>query len=120
MRKNGWILFISLIVLAAPWQGRAVEDVQIGTPGFRSRIAVEPSASPNQVVVSVLDPAGNPILGLQPKDFVLGQGIRKARVLSAEPMASTQALPLNLVLVIDNSFSMYERQAIRPLLAALD
>ena len=120
MRKNGWILFISLIVLAAPWPGHAVEDVQIGTPGFRSRIAVESSASPNQVVVSVLDPAGNPILGLQPKDFVLGQGIRKARILSAEPMASTQALPVNLVLVIDNSFSMYERQAIRPLLAALD
>ena len=68
----------------------------------------------------MLDPAGNPILGLQPKDFVLGQGIRKARILSAEPMASTKALPVNLVLVIDNSFSMYERQAIQPLLAALD
>ena len=101
-------------------QGHAVGDVQVGTPGFKSQIAVEPSASPNQVVVSVLDPAGNPILGLQPQDFVLGQGIRKARILSAEPMASTKALPVNLVLVIDNSFSMYERQAIQPLLAALD
>ena len=120
MRKNGWILFISLVVLTAPWLGHAVEEVQIGTPGFRSQIAVEPSASPNQIVVSVLDPAGNPIIGLQPKDFVLGQGIRKARILSAEPMASTQVLPLNLVLVIDNSFSMHERQAIQPLLAALD
>ena len=120
MRKNGWVLFISLIFIAAPWQGHTVEDLQIGTPGFRSQIAVEPSASPNQIVVSVLDPAGNPILGLQPKDFVLGQGIRKARILSAEPMASTQVLPLNLVLVIDNSFSMHERQAIQPLLAALD
>ena len=120
MRKNGWFLFISLIVLSAPWLGHAVEDVQIGTPGFRSQIAVEPSENPNQVVVSVLDPAGNPILGLQPQDFVLGQGIRKARILSAEPMASTKTLPVNLVLVIDNSFSMYERQAIQPLLAALD
>ncbi|HEX5682079.1 MAG TPA: VWA domain-containing protein, partial [Desulfobacterales bacterium] len=120
MRKNGWILFISLIVLTAPWLGHAVEEVQVGTPGFRSQIAVEPSANPNQAVVSVRDPAGNPILGLQPQDFVLGQGIRKARILSAEPMARTQTLPLNLVLVIDNSFSMYERQAIQPLLAALD
>ena len=114
MRKNGWVWFMSLIVLAAPWQGNAVEDVQVGTPGFQSQIAVEPSANPNQVVVSVLDPAGNPILGLQPQDFILGQGIRKARILSAEPMASTQALPVNLVLVIDNSFSMHERQAIPP------
>ncbi|MBI5578905.1 MAG: OmpA family protein [Deltaproteobacteria bacterium] len=120
MRKNGWILFLSLIVLAAPLQGNAAEDVRVGTPGFKSQIAVEPGVNPNQAVVSVLDPAGNPILGLQPQDFVLGQGIRKARILSAEPMASTQALPVNLVLVIDNSFSMYERQAIQPLLAALD
>ncbi len=120
MRKNGWILFISLIVLATPWLGHAVGDVQVGTPGFQSQIAVEPSASPNQVIVSVLDPAGNPMIGLQPQDFVLGQGIRKARILSAEPMASTKTLPVNLVLVIDNSFSMYERQAIQPLLAALN
>ncbi|MDO8836448.1 MAG: OmpA family protein, partial [Vicinamibacterales bacterium] len=108
------------IVLAAPLQGNAVESVQVGTPGFKSQIVVEPRANPNQVVVSVLDPTGNPILGLQPQDFVLGQDIHKARILSAEPMASTQALPVNLVLVIDNSFSMYERQAIQPLLAALD
>jgi outer membrane protein OmpA-like peptidoglycan-associated protein len=120
MWKNGWILFIALIVLTAPLQGNAVADVQVGTPGFKSQIVVEPRANPNQVVVSVLDPTGNPILGLQPQDFVLGQDIHKARILSAEPMASTQALPVNLVLVIDNSFSMYERQAIPPLLAALD
>jgi len=58
MRKNGWILFISLIVLATPWLGHAVGDVQVGTPDFQSQIAVEPSANPNQVVVSVLDQIG--------------------------------------------------------------
>jgi len=120
MRKTGWILFMSLIVLAAPFRGSAVEDVQIGTPGFKSQIAVEPTANPQQVVVSVLDPAGEPVRDLQPHDFVLARGIRKARVVSVEPLQASKATPVNLVMVIDNSFSMQERGAISPLLAALN
>lgn len=111
---------MSLIVLTAPFQGYAVEDVQIGTPGFKSQIVVEPTANPQQVVVSVFDPAGEPIRDLQPHDFVLARGIRKARVVSVEPLQASQATPVNLVLVIDNSFSMQERGAISPLLAALN
>ena len=111
------VVLISLMLTAG---ASAAADVELLTPALPSQISVQPADLPGQVIVSVLDPAGNPILGLQPKDFVLGQGIRKARILSAEPLASTQALPLNLVLVIDNSFSMYERKAIQPLLAALD
>ena len=120
MRKTGWTLFMSLIVLAAPFQGNAVEDVQIETPGFKSQITVEPTANPQQVVVSVLDPAGEPIRDLQPHDFVLARGIRKARVVSVEPLQASKATPVNLVMVIDNSFSMQERGAISPLLAALN
>ena len=120
MRKTGWILFMSLIVLAAPFQGNAVEDVQIETPGFKSQIAVEPTANPQQVVVSGLDLAGEPVRDLQPHDFVLAQGIRKARVVSVEPLQASKATPVNLVMVIDNSFSMQERGAISPLLAALN
>src|SRR3972149_5696640 len=111
------VVLISLMLAAG---ASAAADVELLTPGLPSQISVQPADFPGQVLAAVLAPAGNPILGLQPKDFVLGQGIRKARILSAEPMASTKALPVNLVLVIDNSFSMYERQAIQPLLAALD
>jgi hypothetical protein len=113
-------LTVVLVSLLLAVGASTAADVELLTPGLPSQISVQPADLPNQVVVSVLDPAGDPILGLQPKDFVLGQGIRKARILSAEPMARPQALPVNLVLVIDNSFSMYERQAIKPLLAALD
>ena len=97
------VVLISLMLAAGA--GTAA-DVELLTPGLPSQISVQPADLPNQVVVSVRDPAGNPILGLRPQDFILGQGIRKARILSAEPMASTRALPVNLVLVIDNSFSM--------------
>jgi outer membrane protein OmpA-like peptidoglycan-associated protein/Mg-chelatase subunit ChlD len=114
-----WLNVVLINLVLAAGAGAAA-DVELLTPGLPSQIAVQPADLPGQVIASVLDPAGNPILGLQPKDFVLGRGIRKARILSAEPLARTKALPLNLVLVIDNSFSMVERQAIRPLLAALD
>ena len=50
----------------------------------------------------------------------MGRGIQKATILSAESFESVKDIPLNMVLVIDNSFSMKERQAVEPLLLALD
>ncbi|MCU0564434.1 MAG: OmpA family protein, partial [Desulfobacterales bacterium] len=70
--------------------------------------------------VSVVDPSGEPIRNLQIKDFTVSRGIRKGRVLSVEPLQASKAVPVNLVLVIDNSFSMYERHAVQPLLTALE
>ena len=40
--------------------------------------------------------------------------------MSVEPLESSAFVPLNIVLVVDNSASMKKRQAIKPLLAALD
>jgi len=120
MRRAGWVTFVVFAALAICLQATANDDVHIETPGFKSRIAVEPGADPQRVVVSVLDPAGEPIRDLQPHDFVMARGIRKARVVSVEPLQASQATPVNLVMVIDNSFSMQERGAIKPLLAALE
>jgi outer membrane protein OmpA-like peptidoglycan-associated protein len=113
-------MFALLIVLAATLQGNAVEDVRVGTPRFPSQITVEPATNLQQVIVSVLDPTGEPIRDLQPHDFTLARGIRKARVVSVDPLQASKATPVNLVMVIDNSFSMKERGAIGALLAALD
>jgi outer membrane protein OmpA-like peptidoglycan-associated protein len=120
MRKIKWILLTLLIVLTAAQQGNAVEDIRVATPRFPSQITVEPAPNPQQVIVSVLDPAGEPVRGLQPHDFSLARGIRKARVVSVEPLQASKATPVNLVMVIDNSYSMKERGAIGALLAALD
>jgi outer membrane protein OmpA-like peptidoglycan-associated protein len=109
-----------LIILAAPLPGGAAEDVRIKTPGFQSQIAVESVANPRQVVVSVAGADGEPIRGLGPQDFVMGVGIRKARIVSVEPLLYSQATPVNLVMVIDNSLSMKERGAVDFLLAALE
>jgi len=112
--------FAGMFISAAAVTATAAEDIHVATPALASQITVEPAANPQQVVVSVLDPAGEPIRDLQPHDFVMARGIRKARVVEVEPLQASKATPINLVLVIDNSFSMQERGAIAPLLAALD
>jgi len=118
-RRWKWLLAFMVVWMATASVSTA-EDFHVQTPGFSARVAVEPIDTPRQVVVSVYDQAGQPVRGLQPKDFLMGRGIRKARVISVAPLQASQAVPINLVLVIDNSFSMSERQAVRPLLAALD
>jgi outer membrane protein OmpA-like peptidoglycan-associated protein len=120
MRRRLWKWFVAGVFGLSSVPATASDVIQVATPGLPSAISVERVAGPQQVLLSVRDPNGEPIMGLGPRSFALGQGIRKARVLTAEPIQASQSVPVNLVLVIDNSFSMQERQAIPPLLAALD
>ena len=73
-----------------------------------------------KVLVSIKNDRGDPIRNLKPEDFTVGRGIQKAEILSAEPLEDLKEIPLNIVMVIDNSFSMQERRAVEPLLQALD
>ena len=73
-----------------------------------------------KALASIKDAQGRPIRGLTAEDFTVGSGILKAEVISAEPLESIKEIPLNIVLVLDNSFSMKERQAVEPLLLALN
>ena len=73
-----------------------------------------------KLLVSVLDGNEEPIRGLTGKDFRVGSGIQKAEILSAAPLETTEEVPLNIVFVVDNSFSMKERRAVKPLLKAMD
>jgi outer membrane protein OmpA-like peptidoglycan-associated protein len=98
----------------------AESEIRVSTPNRPAQVSVDPTADPRQAIVSVLDPAGEPVRGLSPQDFTVASGIRKGRVVNLEPLATSKAVPLNLVLVIDNSFSMSEREAVKPLLAALE
>ena len=120
MSKTSWgMLAVALWIALAP-PAAAVEDIRIQTPALNSQITVDPTSTPPQAIVSVVDPAGDPIRNLQIKDFSVSRGIRKGRVLAVEPLQASKAVPVNMVLVIDNSFSMSERQAIKPLLTALE
>ncbi len=64
-------------------------------------------------------PGNSPIFGLGAKDFSITQAGRTANIISVQPLAESLDVPRNIVLVLDNSFSMKERHAIDALLAGV-
>ncbi len=73
-----------------------------------------------KLLVSVTDRAQKPILGLMPKDFSILKGNKPEKVTNVEPLVTSKDIGLNIVLVVDNSGSMKNRQAVQPLLEALE
>ena len=73
-----------------------------------------------KLLISVTDAKEAPVMGLTPMDFSIKQGMKTAKILSVEPLATAKDVPLNIVMVIDNSRSMEQRKAIGPLKSALD
>jgi outer membrane protein OmpA-like peptidoglycan-associated protein/Mg-chelatase subunit ChlD len=73
-----------------------------------------------KLLVSVTDKAQKPIMGLMPKDFSILKGNKPVKVTSVEPLATSKDIGLNIVLVVDNSGSMKNRDAVQPLLKALE
>ena len=118
--KNIIVFFSVLIIYGLSFVSCfASEDIKIVAKHPNTRLSYK-IIEDGKLLVSLTDSRGEPIRGLSTKDFVVGSGIRKAKILSAEPLESIKDIPLNIVMVIDNSFSMKERQAIKPLLSALD
>ncbi|OGQ97702.1 MAG: hypothetical protein A2521_02010 [Deltaproteobacteria bacterium RIFOXYD12_FULL_57_12] len=73
----------------------------------------------NKILASVLDSNGETVLGLTKEDFVIKRGPQTAQILSVQDYAESRDTGLNIVLVVDNSFSMEMRKAVNPLLEAL-
>ncbi len=73
-----------------------------------------------KLLVSVTDKEEKPIIGLTLNDFSILKGQRTAKVVNVEPLATSKDVGLNIVLVVDNSLSMKERDAVQPLLEALE
>jgi len=108
-------MVLGLFSIAATMAG----DVQISGPDSAANILVH-SADENRALVSVLDADNNPIKGLQSDAFSILKGNRAGKIISAMPLSTTEEVPLNVVLVVDNSFSMEKRNAVKPLLSALE
>jgi Mg-chelatase subunit ChlD len=117
MKKKISFLLISISLLAAGLC-LAAEPIEILTPGLKGKIVFQ-VIDDNNLLVSVKDAKNNALRGLKAENFLVRSGNRKTRILSAEPLEGRESVPLNIVLVVDNSASMRERQAIEPLLSAL-
>jgi len=119
MSKTGVGVIVVLITGLLAGGGLAAEMLQVVVPGQTARLSFQPLDA-SHLMVSVTDADGTPVRGLTAADFEIGQGIRKATILKVEPLETSEEIPLNVVLVVDNSFSMLERQAVEPMLSALD
>ncbi len=118
MKNNITLLFSGLLLLFG-MNCLAADPIEVITPDRKAKLTHQ-LINENSLLVSVKDEHNNPIKGLTLEDFVVKSGKREAQIQSIESLETSESVPLNIVLVVDNSFSMKERKAIKPLLAALD
>ncbi|TSA11095.1 MAG: VWA domain-containing protein [Deltaproteobacteria bacterium] len=119
MKKIIFVLCLIVIGIFYFCNCYAEEGFQVLAPARAVKLSYQVIGE-NKVLVSALDAEDNPVEGLKAEDFVVQRGQKKARILSAESLETRKDVGLNVVLVVDNSFSMKERQAVQPLLSALE
>ena len=116
------VIFYFLVVIVhglCVFDCYAEQDLQVLTPNRQAKVAHQ-VVDQNKVLISALDLDDNPIRGLQAEDFSIMIGAKKAKILSIEPLETNKEVPLNLVLVVDNSYSMKNRKAVEPLISAIE
>jgi len=119
MKKNVFLLSLLLFVFAWMGSSSAFEDLKVETPKLKSKLSFL-TLNETKVLVSVLNDENEAILGLQKDDFNITRGPKTAQIVSVEDVAEQRDQGLNIVVVVDNSYSMKMRKAISPVLNALD
>lgn len=118
--SRAWLATLMLLSLTFNFNaGIAAETIKVVVRDQNARLNYQ-IIDDGKLLVSVLDQEDKPLRGLAAEDFNVGSGIQKAEILSATPLETTEAVALNVVLIVDNSFSMRERRAVKPLLTAMD
>lgn len=91
-------------------------DLKISVAKSGATVMVDHVIKDGKALVSVVDAQKKPIFGLSTGDFSVTQSGRKGKVTSVQSFSENTDVPRHIVLVLDNSYSMYERQAIKALL----
>lgn len=113
-------LCLCLSLFAAPIQAEESAALQVSVISPDASVTVERLVEDGKMVVSVDDARKKPLLGLDLKDFVIRQSGRQAKITSVVPSSKEFDVPLNIILVFDNSDSMQKRNAVEPLKAAAE
>ncbi len=119
MKKFVGLLCLLLAVFSWVGVGLALDALEVRTLRQQAKLSFQPLEE-GKVLVSVQDKSGDAILGLQKEDFSIKQGLKTAKIISVEDVQEQRNIGLNIVLVVDNSYSMEQRKAVEPLLAAMD
>jgi outer membrane protein OmpA-like peptidoglycan-associated protein len=109
-----------ILVTAGTAFAAAQTDVKVSTTKPGAKLTVDKALSAGRLLVSVDDAKKQPVLGLGIQDFSLACKEGNGRVLSVQSVSEVVDVPLSIVIVLDNSYSMYDRNAIKPLLEGLD
>lgn len=117
-KRNILSSLVALTLFFLSGSGWAQEALQVSGPkeGVDLKFRI---LDANRLLVSVLDAQGNALHGLTRDDFKIKKGPKIGTILSVASLAESEDLSLNIVLVVDNSFSMIERKAVAPLLSAV-
>jgi len=119
MKKIVSLCCLLLAVFSWVDRGLALDNLEVQVLRPQARLSFQP-VEEGKILASVLDQEGEAILGLTKKDFSIKQGRKTARIIAVEDVREQRNIGLNIVLVVDNSFSMKERNAVEPLLAAMN
>lgn len=116
------LIFVLLIglLLACQFVNAGAAELRVAASKPGANVTVERQITDSKVLMSVRDSAGKPLFGLTAGDFAVTAGSRTAKIISVQPISESLEVPRNIVLVLDNSSSMRQRNAIEPLKAGVD
>ncbi len=97
----------------------AAEYIQVSVPEYEAKITTQ-IINDSELLISVVDNDNEAIQGLIKENFVIKVGAKTAKINYVLPLASSKEVSLNIVLVVDNSFSMKLRKAVEPVVIALN
>lgn len=118
---KGIITLIGAICIALTLASGAMADEGLKLTGPESVAQLEfRELANNKLLISAYDRDANPVLNLTKDDFTVSRGEKMAQILSLDPLATSQEVSLNIVMVVDNSFSMKMRNAVQPVLSAME
>ena len=119
MRKSiaARIVLLCGLLLAMPVHGQ--EAVEVLPPAGAVDFNYQWLDS-DKLLISVADSEGRPLRNLTIEDFVVMREGKRAQILSAEPLETNTDVSLNIVMVIDNSASMRRRNAVKPIIQAME
>ncbi|MFA6498055.1 MAG: hypothetical protein WCV64_01830, partial [Desulfurivibrionaceae bacterium] len=118
MKKIVYVFCLFFAVFSLVDRSLAFENLEVQVLHQKTKLIFQPLAE-GKVLVSVQNKDGEYVTGLTKEDFSIKQGIKTAKILSVEDVQDQRNIGLNIVLVVDNSYSMEQRKAVEPPLAAL-
>ncbi|MBL0712563.1 MAG: OmpA family protein [Desulfosarcina sp.] len=111
--------FVILIGMMGMMPAYGQDDPEVVPPPGAAEFSYK-KLDNNRLLISASDSEGNPLRNLTSEDFVLMHEGKQAQILSVEPLETSKDVSLNIVMVVDNSASMKRRNAIKPILKAME